>query len=163
MTRPLTTVDRAITVRQPYGQCIAIGRKTVENRGQGTDYRGPVAIHAGKRIQPGGDRDPRVIDLYGRDASTGMPLGAVVAVANLVDCHQMRRVPGSPSGACCHPWGDPEYVTKVGTLPAYHLVLADAVLLPEPVLVRGVLWFPWLMPAAVTEKVRRQLAAAVTR
>lgn len=162
MTLLLTAVDRAITVRQPYAQCIAIGRKTVENRGQGTGYRGPLAIHAGSQIYRDGDRDPRVTALFGTDPSIGMPLGAVIAVANLVDCHP-AAYGGAPGRTCCEPWGAAVYVTRAGATPAFHLVLADTVMLPEPAPARGSLWFPWLMPADVTARVRAQLAEAVTR
>lgn len=99
MTGPV----RAITVRQPWAQCIAIEAKTVENRGRPTSYRGEVAIHAGATRDAAGDRDSRVVSLWGRDPSIGLPFRAVVAVAQLTDCHAaVRRLDGT---SCCGPWG----------------------------------------------------------
>ena len=39
---------KAITVRQPWASLIAAGVKTIETRSWRTDYRGPIAIHAGR-------------------------------------------------------------------------------------------------------------------
>ena len=40
---------KAITIWQPYATLIVIGAKRFETRGWGTDYRGPLIIHAAKR------------------------------------------------------------------------------------------------------------------
>lgn len=40
------SVDRALTVRQPWASLIAAGRKTVEVRTWTTDHRSPLVIHA---------------------------------------------------------------------------------------------------------------------
>lgn len=39
---------KALTVRQPYAQLLAIGAKQYETRPMSTKHRGPIAIHAGK-------------------------------------------------------------------------------------------------------------------
>jgi hypothetical protein len=39
---------RALSIRQPWAWLIVHGFKPVENRDWATDYRGPLAIHAGK-------------------------------------------------------------------------------------------------------------------
>ncbi|MEU3452116.1 hypothetical protein ABZ671_00535 [Micromonospora sp. NPDC006766] len=161
MTHALATVEHAITVRQPYAQCIAIGRKPVENRGKPTQHRGPIAIHAGQAEHEHGKTDPRVIALYGADPTVGMARGAVIAVANLVDCHPAED--RGPGRTCCEPWGAAVYVTKAKAVPAFHLVFADVALLASPVPARGSLWFPWVMPADVQTAVRARLAEAVTR
>ena len=59
---------KAISVREPWASCIrsqAPGAKRVENRGAGTDWRGPLLIHTGKRINVPADSDPRVMALRG--------------------------------------------------------------------------------------------------
>jgi hypothetical protein len=38
---------KALTVRQPHAQLIALGIKTIETRSWATKYRGPLVIHAG--------------------------------------------------------------------------------------------------------------------
>ena len=39
---------KALTLYQPWATLIAIGAKKIETRSWGTNYRGPLAIHAGK-------------------------------------------------------------------------------------------------------------------
>ena len=41
---------KALTLIQPWATLIACGAKTIETRSWYTDYRGPLYIHAGKRI-----------------------------------------------------------------------------------------------------------------
>lgn len=38
---------KALTIRQPWASLIALGVKTIETRSWRTNYRGPIAIHAG--------------------------------------------------------------------------------------------------------------------
>jgi hypothetical protein len=42
-------MKKAISIRQPYAWCAAVGLMPVECRTWSTDYRGPVLIHAGQR------------------------------------------------------------------------------------------------------------------
>lgn len=67
---------RALTICQPYAHLIVTGEKRVENRTWPTRYRGPLAIHAGKSLEWMGD--------YTR--TPDMAFGAIVGVADLVDC-----------------------------------------------------------------------------
>lgn len=151
----MTALLPCITVRQPWALVIATGHKTVENRGRPTSYRGPVGIHAARAHDPAGDVDPRILRLWGPEPRVGAPVGAVVAVAELVDCHEATltgRLLGSEP--CCLPWGDREYRGR----PAWHLVLADARRLDWPVPARGSLAMPWRLPAEQTAAVLAQLA-----
>lgn len=162
MTRRLTTVEHAITVRQPYAQCIAIGAKRVENRGRFTAYRGPVAIHAGVVASAHGGRDPRVVAALLRD-NRPMAFRAVIAVADLTDCHP-AAYGGRPGRTCCGPWGEALHNDR----PAFHLVLDRIVFLAEPVHARGMLSVPWKLPDGVAARVVQGLidqavAARVTR
>ncbi|HEY6115268.1 MAG TPA: ASCH domain-containing protein [Candidatus Dormibacteraeota bacterium] len=142
-----------MTVRQPWASCIASGHKTVENRGRDVHYRGEIAIHAAKTHDPAGDTDHRVLDVRGRDPRLGAPLGAIIAVADLVDCHdaELPRVAGA---TCCSPWGDRTYNNGL----AWHLVLWNIRRLDRPVSCRGALTIGWTVPGDVEEQVRTQLA-----
>lgn len=40
---------KALTLHQPWASLIAAGVKTIETRSWSTRYRGPLAVHAGKR------------------------------------------------------------------------------------------------------------------
>ena len=108
---------KALTLHQPWASLIAVGAKTIETRSWSTKYRGPIAIHAGRRepftdllmaralrwtggewsVEYGGREDRRwfmaqnVVDGPVKDAVDAfpLPLGAVVATAQLVDVVQM--------------------------------------------------------------------------
>lgn len=79
---------QGLTIHQPWAWLIANGYKTIETRNWPTDYRGKLAIHAGRTLA----RDDA--DAF---RSVGVPvpkdeelvLGAVVAVADLVDCRPL--------------------------------------------------------------------------
>lgn len=144
----------AITIRQPWARCVASGHKTVENRGRATHYRGPMAIHAGRAPDLSGDRDLRVLHLWGPDARIGAPVGAVLAVADLVDCHQA----GECVNADCRPWGDAFYPGRSGPGPAWHLVFADIRQLARPVYTRGYVQVGWPLTDEVEAAVRAELS-----
>lgn len=157
MSAAVTATLPCITVRQPWALCIATGHKNVENRGRPTSCRGLVGIHAAKAHDPAGDTDPRVVWLWGDDARVGAPVGAVIAVAELVDCHEAEQ-PANPilvadGSTCCSPWGDRDYNGK----PGWHLVLQNVRRLDVPVYARGSLAMPWQLPEAETAKVLAQL------
>lgn len=138
-------VTKAITVQQPWAELIGKGVKLVENRGRNTTYRGPLAIHAGSRWSKRGAHDERVMGaLGGLPTYDTLPTGVIIAVADLVDCHQSR------GSRCCHPWGETAYVAgtkpKATPKPCFHLVLADVVRLPEPIPMPGQLSVPWNLP-----------------
>lgn len=66
---------KALTISQPFASLILSGEKWVENRRWWTDYRGPLAIHAGKGTQ-----------YLDREELATYPTGCVIAVADLVAC-----------------------------------------------------------------------------
>ncbi len=81
---------KALTICQPYAEMIARGEKVIENRTWPTNYRGPLAIHAGKSKCWMDDDD---IAEYPR-----MAFGAVVATATLVDCKRVTDLPWELQG-----------------------------------------------------------------
>jgi hypothetical protein len=76
----------AITLHQPWASLIAAGKKHYETRSWSTDYRGPIAIHAGKKFE----QDESLINLL-EISATEVPLGAVVAIAEMTDCILMTE------------------------------------------------------------------------
>lgn len=143
---------RAITLRPEWAAAVAAGAKTVENRAVNIRWRGEIAIHAGVTSDPDASRDSRLIALLGDRPN--VPHGAIVAVADLVGCHQAEQ-PDDPSLTCCEPWGMRVYRDK----PAWHLMLADIRRLPVPVPCRGYLHIGWWVKDHVEATVRAQLAA----
>lgn len=81
-TRRLLVASRmpALTVSQPFASLIADGAKWVENRRWATNYRGALAIHAGRGTQ-----------YLSATALTLYPTGAVIAVCDLVGCVPFDR------------------------------------------------------------------------
>lgn len=84
----------AISIMQPWADLICHGLKDIENRDWRTNFRGPVLIHAGKKL----DKDA-LDDLYAlRCPADGLPMppklgstpklerGGIVGVAEIMDC-----------------------------------------------------------------------------
>jgi hypothetical protein len=159
---------RAITVRPPWSWAICHG-KTIENRRRPTSHRGQIAIHAGTRWDEAGAADLRVQAAWSKyrvampreNAPDGgesglvgtlaknslfIELGAIVAVANLVDCHFGDL--SCERNAACLTWGG---------FSQYHLVLAEVRPLARPVPCRGQLAVPWRVPEDVAAAVLEQL------
>ncbi|MFJ4865976.1 hypothetical protein [Streptomyces sp. NPDC088748] len=130
---------RGITIRQPWATCILEG-KSPENRPKPWSWRGWVLLHAGKaKPEPAVLRDPLVArTIRGRE----LPLGAVIGVARLTDCHQDPD--GSPP---CTQWAQPE---------AWHLVLTDVQELALPIPAGGQLG-PWKPTPDLLAQVLQQL------
>lgn len=88
----------ALSIMQPWAWLIVNGHKDVENRDWPTKFRGPIAIHAGKKVDDdaetylaqgihpvGGDF------LSSKDPMMGYPYpiqqrGGIVGTAEIVDC-----------------------------------------------------------------------------
>lgn len=88
-------------------------------------------------------------------------MGAVVAVATLVDCHPaiaIPALPGHPAHTCCQPWGEPLHNGRT----AHHLVLDHVRRLPVAVPARGSLTVPWMLPDDVEAAVVEQLGVVAS-
>lgn len=104
---------KAITLTQPWATLVAIGTKQIETRSWATSYRGPLVIHAAKGYGKGGAKEHKALcgtepfcsvlnaacerhyapyrDLKGIVEHPFMPLGAIVAICELVDCLPTRQ------------------------------------------------------------------------
>lgn len=110
---------KAITIHQPYATLISIGAKKYETRHWPTNYRGKIAIHAGKNtdglyelakevrirnkglpITPYAEACIVALKESGKYPSpftlAQLPLGCVVAIGELVDCVPMHRLTPDP-------------------------------------------------------------------
>lgn len=95
---------RLLSLWQPWASAIALGHKSIETRSWSTPYRGLVAIHAAKVPFKPSDYDPYFKEekafldrlkedgLYDLHLAGGLPYGAVVAVARLIDCGPTSRL-----------------------------------------------------------------------
>lgn len=166
---------KALTVKLPWSWAIYVGAKLVENRSQPTRYRGPLAIHAGAGWSERGAADPRVLAEWRKAAwdKLAMADGAldatsfaiyfrrVLAVADLVDCHEAQPLPrlDGTHGCCCEPWGEARYVESGGRTRTvvFHYVLENVRRIPNPPEYRGRLGL-WNVPEEVAAQVTQQLA-----
>ena len=129
---------RALTIRQPWASAIAHGPKRIENRPKpiprahlGTT----ILVHAGLAE----DKNVLPADMV---RSWPRHWGAIIAVADLVSCHEAAEP------RCCAPWGFPE---------AWHWQLDNVRTVPHPILgVRGQLGL-WTVPDDVIGAVQRQV------
>ena len=94
---------KAITILQPWANLITTGDKIYETRGWKTEYRGPIAIHAGKQVDPN-------VGYLGCPLATldwlvecgitphninDLPRGAIIATAELVNIWKIVYHPGT--------------------------------------------------------------------
>lgn len=83
---------KAITIKQPWATLIALGEKQFETRSWQTKYRGLTAIHAGKSIDKEACKDMAIANTlmkHGIKSYKDLPTGAVLATANLLECHKV--------------------------------------------------------------------------
>ena len=81
---------KALTVRQPWAALLLAGIKDVENRPWRTHYRGPLAIHAGARVDRVG------IELF---PDVHGPRGVVLGTVELIDVVRDSDSPWAVGGA----------------------------------------------------------------
>ena len=159
---------KAISVKQPWAWAIVHGAKTIENRTQVWNYRGPLAIAASKTWSNEGFADPRVREAFaaqhpelvgsGAEAQARalFPQGVIIGVVELVDCHV------ADGAACCTPWGDQRGGVFASARAITHLVLQHPQPLRTPVPVRGALQL-WNVPEPVLSAVTDQLPQSAFR
>ena len=80
---------KALSLWQPWAEAIAHGSKQVETRDWGTDYRGPIAIHAAKRWTEEERETAHYFYGQGWTSMVEPARGVVVCVAELVDVRMM--------------------------------------------------------------------------
>lgn len=131
---------KAISLHQPYASLIAAGVKKVETRGWATPYRGLLAIHAAKRWT---SRELlALVNLRGKFSAVlesvveTPPLGALVAVARLVDCRAMTLRP-YPGGIVIGEQTELERAVGGWAPGRYGWVLEDVRRLDPPIPLRG--------------------------
>ncbi|MXM66099.1 hypothetical protein GR925_22270 [Streptomyces sp. HUCO-GS316] len=73
---------RVLSIRQPWAWAIFHAGKDIENRGWMTDYRGTIAIQAGKNPAPGAREK---LHAMGIDVPDSLPTCVVLGVVDLAD------------------------------------------------------------------------------
>lgn len=101
------SVIRCLSVRQPWASLIfrPRNRKDIENRSWLTHYRGPLLIHASRRV------DRNAFEEFGLDPDS-LPTGVILGAVTVADCKP-------PEEPCRSKWAEPGL---------YHWLLTD----PQP-------------------------------
>lgn len=142
---------KALSLLQPYASLIAVGAKKIETRSWSTKYRGPLAIHASKKLADDQShlcvKEPfysiltqaglsirRSVVIYDK-VWADLPLGSVIATCNLVNCINMT----------------PEFIGRVKSAKGYEIdfgvyevgrfawILENVQPLTEPITAKGAL------------------------
>jgi hypothetical protein len=122
---------RCLTVLQPWATLIAIGAKRIETRSWPTNYRGPLAIHAGKNKQYFNELGLNIA--YGEEGVlfvTGLPYGCIVATCELAGCQLVER-------SDIYLLGNQEKRFGDYSIGRYMWFLDDVKILPEPIPAKG--------------------------
>lgn len=83
---------KALTIWQPWASLIISGHKRVENRRWLTHYRGPLAIHAARQVDPEADD---ILSAAGVTPPADAPRGVILGVVDVVDVVRFgSRLPG---------------------------------------------------------------------
>ena len=147
---------RCLSLWQPWASLVATGAKRIETRSWSTAYRGLLAIHAAKNLEPAASR-PRLASEPLRSAllrgglgpGSVLPRGAVLAVARLVDV-----VPTEIARADAVAWGELHFGDF--TPGRYAWYLDQVRVLSTPIPCRGALGL-WSPPPDVLDKIREAL------
>lgn len=88
---------KVITVWEPWAILIALLEKGNETRGWPTKHRGPLAIHAAKKIDYEACEHPLIKSVLAKHGYTAenLPTGVIVAKCNLVECWAVGEVNNS--------------------------------------------------------------------
>ncbi|WP_204809385.1 DUF4326 domain-containing protein [Mycobacterium riyadhense] len=146
-TSPFAADGRAmaLTLRRPWASLLLVPKelegKTIENRTWATDYRGPILIYGGTRIDTIGIG---AAQRAGLDADWHTHQQGWLGAAVLVDVHPARN-------HCCQPWGQRQVRRDTSV---YHWVFAHPHRLAERTWGRG---FVGLRPTSWSVLVRRSL------
>jgi hypothetical protein len=134
---------KALSIAQPWAECIVGRGKNVENRTWNTKYRGYFALHASAAITNA--RLDDCYEAYGiRFSKEKLASGSVVGIARLQSVITEAEV---------------NRLTKRWFEGEFGLVLTDVIRLPHPVPVKGALSF-WKLSGRPLQKVLEQLTAA---
>lgn len=148
---------RGLSLTQPWATLVAIGKKRVETRSWGTDYRGRIAIHAAKKFPVEAKyivtEQPFAAALgWNLIGNVYLPLGMILATADVLDCRRTETViqPTLPTLLrSARSWsvepGSDEYQFGDYTPGRWAWLLGNVVQLTKPVPCKGALQL-WKVP-----------------
>jgi hypothetical protein len=145
---------RGLTIQQPYATLCALGEKELETRSWRTNYRGLVALHSSADFPPWCRKLLNVEPFYSaliRDRKrVPMPLGKILAIGLLVDCHPVTE-------DFCRNISRTEYAFGVYQTGRFAFRLENVHMLRHPIDWKGMLGF-WHVPADLEARIVREAA-----
>ena len=176
---------RIITLRQPWASLIALGLKKYETRSWPTTYRGKLVIHAAKRdygigsheetsarkaceLAGWGKFEQRTLNFLGNLHPTrprsfsDLPLGCIVAIADLTDCQQMAPSLEAPTNSAISIAEQTELEESVGVWEPGRFAwrLENVVALAEPIPFKGAQGLLPLSDETVLQSIAQQTGGA---
>jgi hypothetical protein len=142
---------KVISLLQPWASLVAIGAKKIETRSWSTKYRGPLAIHASKRVPLEAEElcltEPfqKTLEAAGIQFNGDVPLsrllptGAIIATCRLVDCREICLYGPRASDGNLMPVlpEEPEHSFGDYTPGRYAWILGNVKTLHEPIPAKG--------------------------
>ncbi len=104
---------KAITVRQPWASLLVLGVKTLDPRSWQTHHRGPLLIHAGRRLAPHAAQLWQVPTLAetlcraGYPTLQSLPRGVLLGTVQLLACTRLEELALEDLSAQESLWCDP--------------------------------------------------------
>lgn len=159
---------KGLTVLQPWPFQISTGLKIYETRVWRSNYRGLIAIHAGSRFGKSEQEAAVLLRRAGVYLPASFTTGAVVALAEMVDCVPMMDTPEMLRGAIGLA-ADAEIPVQLGlgyfggvgatgrALGMFGFKLRNVRTLREPFAIRGAQRL-WSVPPAAERDIRRLVA-----
>jgi hypothetical protein len=134
---------KVISLIQPWASLIAVGEKKIETRSWKTNYRGPLLIHAGKKLDVTMCYKKSCIEALNKhnvSLTKGIPSGLIIAKCNLVDCIKIVSSESHHDIACLENGRDVfgnEFIFGDYTPGRYAWILEDFEMLPTPIPAKG--------------------------
>lgn len=124
---------KAISLWQPWASLWVVGRKANETRHWPTDYRGPLLVHAAKKlcIDVAPELAEILEDAFGGHWARDLPRGAIVGVVELASCRPTENCHVDAKERACGNYAPGRFAW--GVQKAYRFC--------EPIAYRGALGF----------------------
>lgn len=117
MTDATNIKVKALSLKQPWAQWVAVGVKTIETRMWPTRHRGPLLICASKTFDNAVPPNHMDVNLHPRVAGLTYPMGVALAIAYVADCRPM--VPADEPQALC-PWEPGRFAWFISSVVQIH-------------------------------------------
>jgi hypothetical protein len=146
---------KALTIKQPWATLIMTGAKDVENRLWHTNFRGRIAIHSSKKMDP---QETLSAARLMAEFIPGFSVDKFCIEAKLKpELYPCGHILGTVEiSGCSNDVDSPWFVGEYG------FMLRDPRPLQRPLMIKGALGF-WEVPADIEQEMVRQLESSVGR